>query len=474
MKRFFVLFISLSLLVSCAKSTDTVTNTVSKADKESIDVYTEYCDKLKKAAGLSITVNAKETATFRDQSYEKEITKEALLSDRGTENFAAKVFEKHLMKTQKTELDHYFKQASVKAVVNGGTYYTYEKSAEDFLAELPIVPINSALYKNISEKAAGTTTELSFSAPTAAEAWALPEDASFKEASGKASVNAEGRISKSSYTISYTIEDVNFERSYTVTTNLSSDKAPSAPEADYIKVADIEAVKAFENASMYINHAHAVEFVQTIDVNLFESDTFFMKRNAEYYKGAVDCAIIVKNSASEVTDGKTYAVTNEESAYKNNYTFVNVDGSVQKQRILASNLISAYRKMWLMLTNFTKHTDGFEALLQDGRWHISFTLGDAALEPMLGHIGTRMYLDQTAMTDIGEDYQWKSCTGRMTIDAVTGLPTEFSINAHLTHRLVGAPASAKPYDFIYEETYEMNLESKTAITLYDKLAAADK
>ena len=85
--------------------------------------------------------------------------------------------------------------------------YRYSSAMDAQTAEkryAPAVLLDAAIYESVSFEAVEGGTKISFTQPTAAESWAIPEEAQLQSASGSALLNAEGALKEMEYSITYT------------------------------------------------------------------------------------------------------------------------------------------------------------------------------------------------------------------------------------------------------------------------------
>ena len=68
---------------------------------------------------------------------------------------------------------------------------------------LPVVLLNAELYDQLTAETTADGTLITFTQPTAAEAWALPEEGELVDASGTALVTPDGVLTQMTYTITY-------------------------------------------------------------------------------------------------------------------------------------------------------------------------------------------------------------------------------------------------------------------------------
>ncbi len=95
-----------------------------------------------------------------------------------------------------------------------GTVYARAQESYKFSSELeaeiaarryvPVVLLDSALYGDIVSEEVAEGTRIRFGQPTAAEAWAMPEEAELTDAHGTVHLNADGSITQMDYVLSYT------------------------------------------------------------------------------------------------------------------------------------------------------------------------------------------------------------------------------------------------------------------------------
>jgi hypothetical protein len=108
--------------------------------------------------------------------------------------------------------------------------------------------IDPSLYSNVEVSKEGEMILISFTNPSAAEKWALPDDAVFVEANGQVLVNPDGSVSEMRYTIRY--ENL-------VSDDVSTAKAYKSGDGTVIEMLMVEQVSgAYEDAnSGSVGHA---------------------------------------------------------------------------------------------------------------------------------------------------------------------------------------------------------------------------
>lgn len=83
-------------------------------------------------------------------------------------------------------------------------YFAGPLSAEELAVRyLPPVLLDASLYGSMTAEVSGEGTVITFTAPTAAEGWAIPEGAELISADGSAVVDASGVLTEMTYTVTY-------------------------------------------------------------------------------------------------------------------------------------------------------------------------------------------------------------------------------------------------------------------------------
>jgi uncharacterized protein YbaP (TraB family) len=249
-RRFLALFLSLAIALSLAACQLTPENTVSFTEPSTIqssptaaEIYDQAKAALDAIPALQIAITATEKKTFNSEVYERVTTTTITQTGRGTDNFES--FMKETVKQGKTRFtsEEYYNGSTVYMDFED-TLYRSDMAAEDYLARLlPVALISSDLYGQVDQE--GNT--LTFSDPVAGESWAIRETAVLADASGTATLSADGKLTSTSYNASFRYGAVGMELSITAElsipeiTDLSA-KVPEDP-AEYSVLEYIDAPK---------------------------------------------------------------------------------------------------------------------------------------------------------------------------------------------------------------------------------------
>lgn len=249
-------------------STQSSTTPTSPASPTTAEIYDQAKTTLDAAPALQIDITATEKKTFNGEVYEQLTTMTVTQTGRGTDNFESLITESVKQGKTKFTSEEYYDGSTVYMDFED-TLYRSDMAVEDYLARLmPVALLDSTLYGTIT--ADGSI--LTFSDPTTGEHWAICETAVLTDASGTATLSADGQLTSTSYTASYRYGAVKMELSVTAELSIPeftdlSKNAPAEP-TEYSVLEFIDAPKMTELAIAMIKGTNnAISDVQTCFTN---------------------------------------------------------------------------------------------------------------------------------------------------------------------------------------------------------------
>ena len=123
----------------------------------------------------------------------------------------------------------------------------------------PVVLLDAALYGSITAEAGDGGTVITFAQPTAAESWAMPGEAELVDATGTATVSAEGKLEQMTYSVSYIYGTTEYTVEYTsAPRDVAETVAAPADTGAYTAVDYVDALKWCMNSSMMFLQADSI------------------------------------------------------------------------------------------------------------------------------------------------------------------------------------------------------------------------
>lgn len=284
------------------------------------------------ASDLSVRV-AVETVTEAGNATFTESSHQVLrCTGRGTEN--AKLMRSEALtygdEYYYTTYQDVYADGMAYTLVNGEYRFACEADAASCEAAMvPAVLLDAAMYGSMEkEKTSGATT-ITFTQPTAAESWAMPEGAEFVEASGTAVVNADGSLYKTTYAITYTYGAARVTEQYTALPELEAAEILIPQDAGkYVVMDDTQAVRMVERAigslaqSPYMSTS-ATETMTSLAAGLTRTETTNVKMYLdEDFVAEVDTNVSVVNASTSETD-----TSSQEERYLGGYSIRENGGS---------------------------------------------------------------------------------------------------------------------------------------------------
>lgn len=231
--------------------------TEDQRQKELADKYISAVEAIS-GENYALEVTYEKRVTLAGQTYWESGTHTQDYRHAGTEDFTARV-----KSTVVYGSDAY--EADIQETYGGGKVYQKvsdgkfckEMTAEEFIERhTPVQMLEPALYTLSANEA---ETVLTFATATAAEAWCAPEDAELLSASGSAELDGEGKLLKTTYTVSFRYGAAEHTMTYTaIPTEMGRDPAVPEKADDYVVLDYADAAVFLEHAYGYLSQARHV------------------------------------------------------------------------------------------------------------------------------------------------------------------------------------------------------------------------
>ena len=442
MKKLLAVLLCIAMLLSmagCKRNKDpdpTVDqSTVAK------EVYTQAIAPLSSASHITLEQRVTTVTTVDGDEFSEQSTRQLTYQGTGTEDAIIALDESLLFSVHDTEDTDDENQAdpiSYKETWHKDTLYTSLKDMHRYQIAVPqadtakrytpVILLDAALYGNAEQETADSGTVIRFTQPTAAESWALPQEATMVEASGSAEVSAEGKLTKMEYTITYqygpaqvklTVESKPLDTPQTVSVPADKDSYTSIAYADALRtsVATVAKLKqvdslTFSGRDSITSQAAAYWQSQSIQADIYgQKDKTIAK---------VDSTVNVVNYASQQS-----ASVSQEEVYKdgkltttsgdNGLPTTNSKITWKEVRENIGEYITldvANPDYW---TEVSMTDTGFAYLME-------FKFNENFGNTVQNNICSSLFNDPSFLMDLADNYTTKSATGYLSIDKYTGLP----------------------------------------------------
>lgn len=246
-----------------AASTQVSTEAPTEAPMElpAADLYTQAAQPLRDAANLAVELTATKVITTDTGAVELVSGQELVLTGIGTDAFTASVFQELDVGGYRDEFTEYFAGGTLYVNIYDAGYFRSAMTADAYLAGFaPAVLLDETLYAGITGEKNAVGTTLTFTDPAGPESWAMPAGAQFLDASGTATLSANGELTETAYTISYAQGGATVTLTFRSKAELYDGSAPKTPAdlSAYKEVDSIDALRYYETAILLLCGSPAV------------------------------------------------------------------------------------------------------------------------------------------------------------------------------------------------------------------------
>lgn len=398
-----------------------------EAPNEGLILYKAAREALEKQRDIGLVISVTETMSLPAEQLVSNIRQEVSYLGLGTDGFKAVVKDSSNSTSSTPHNKETFFDGKVYIRAHEG-YYISELTAEEYIARyLPAVLIDESLYESIEYSQNNYNTEVSFRNANAPEAW-FPEDAVVTEASGTATINAAGKLTKFSYDVTFSVLGASVRREISVnisTPHVIQIEAPSdvsyylpIPHPDILKLADLAYHWATSSTSISfsfidetVSNAGAIRILDVEEVETFNNGT---------YMAQVDFT----REYTDLQTMETSYYSQQETFLNNVYSISTNGGEEQKNKAVDQQMMRDYiydeaSYGWIGYSYMTEcvASDLGNILL------IEFIGCDELARSIEDGISTFLFEDEAYLDDLASKYETVQMNFYIAIDTYLGLPT---------------------------------------------------
>ncbi len=312
---------------------------------------------------------------------------------------------------------------------DGYSLFSAELTAEEAaLRYVPAALLDASIYGDLSAEVSPAGTLITFASPSAAENWAIPEDAQMLDASGSAELDQNGALKKMTYTVTYQYGPATITKE--VESKTRSDALSVVVPQDaaaYSLLQDADVVLTFVNGLVLATQAESAT-TSSMD-SIFSAAAMVMRSDAlelQFHDQDGDVSFLADTSVTFMNYG-----TNENETYKQKETYldgkyvISTDGGVPTtqtgvsadvftdyaQDTLTYNILSP--EYWLDVTT----TDLGSLYL------FEFTCTEDFGNTVQNDICLTFWNDAAFLNKLASAYATNNVTAYAAYDKYTGLPT---------------------------------------------------
>ena len=289
----------------------------------------------------------------------------------------------------------------------------------------PAVLLDAALYGTVTSETSETGTKITFADATAAEAWAVPQDATLVKASGNAFIDPEGKLTEMHYEITYNYGSTQVSK--TVDSKPQATPAAiTAPDADdYIAITYVDALRAMVTTisglgqmdTVTVSNAEAIisEAAAMIQSQSFQGTLHGRKKDTI---AKIDTMISQTNYANNKTE--TYKL---EENYQGGKLTTTVNDGLPSTSSVDWEDVREYMSQLIFAGYLdTDYWQDVTSTDLGSLYYLEFTLNDNFGNTMQNSICSTLWSDPSFLMNFATDYKNTDMNGYLSIDKFTGLP----------------------------------------------------
>ena len=255
-RRLFALLLALAMVFSLAGCTQdpqptettaapTETTAPPPTEPDLAALYAQAAKPIEEAENLELSVSITEKRSVGGDTYSESTTQSVALQGIGTDALTASVEETVTIGEYVYSSKEFYSQGTAYLMFDN-LPFSAQLTQEDYMARIvPGVLLDETIYGEVTSQTVDNITVLTFTQPSAPEEWLVPENAEFLSAEGTASLDGDGNLTETGYTVSYQYGSTRYDLTVKVTPvvvdsmNLSS--TLPASEEDYVELEYMDA-----------------------------------------------------------------------------------------------------------------------------------------------------------------------------------------------------------------------------------------
>lgn len=416
------------------------TTAPTEPEPEPEEVYTDALEQLQGITDWTAKVTSSRKLTIDGESFMETSDQTISFIGYGTEDMKLLVQEATDIDGYITEYRELYQNETLYVTIDNQLRYKSTMTQEELLERyIPLVMLDAALYEEITLQ----DNVLTFSLPTAGEAWIVPEYAELVTASGTATVNDSNVLSESTYTVTYSIGGISVTLDYAMSLDTESTPSSAQPGAqEYTELEFIDAPRILENTCGYLwqaynNHSMSTTFVESIishagGIIRNHVTTINSWGSGRDYIADVDQSIFAMDVSGEYNYEQVEHFENGIYTYSEDGSTPTKNPGVSAsdfQTYCANSLVANIPRLEL-ITGATAEDLG-------SLYYLELSISEETADALCKSICQMFYNDENLLNDLASDYRTEELGYYLAIDKFTGLPTAVGMIYEGIHTIDG-------------------------------------
>ena len=459
-----IVLICLTVAITFAYMTGTDTNapTYPTIDNAA-SVYENAVNTLKHTDNISLQITYKKETLLENEYITEQSVQTISYQDRNSNTIKAKTAEKLTIGTHTADIEEVFYKNQLYLNING-CLFRGNMATDAYLSRYtPAAPLSAALYNSVTGEDTGSGYNIYFSAPKQLEAWTAIDGAILRQANGTTHINAEGLLTRSIYTASYNVDEINFRISVTVEIDYNNIAPIQVPEQNnaYVELTSPDAPRILEVACGYLLDANGI--LATCNDEII-CEAFGDRRNQKVtlrtnldtaWSAQVDTEVELINS-SKAGSGSSYT---QQEIFKENTYSISIDGAhaIPNDHIDINAMRSYCRDLLVGTIILPQYITGAVITETENTYLIEFTGNDTFAQVIDAEACISLYQDGNVLKSTSQGYSVNTMNCSLEISKDTGLPLRSGLYYQGIYTI-----DELPYPLTYQTDHEYILLNEEA------------
>lgn len=437
-------------LFGCTKTKNEPAETTEPAP-QAADIYNEARAGLDSAEAVTLDVVLNTTTQVEDNNFTDESTQVVSYAGLNTDSPVIQFSEDVKWPSEEEEDEE--ETRPYTEIYAGGTLYVEVEDEVSFSGSLsqeactqryvPVVLLDAALYEEVTMETLEGQTTVTFNAPTAAESWAMPEEAQLQTASGTALIGEDGVLQKMTYTITYQYGSALVTKEVESTPRLEAEQV-AAPEdtEDYLPLQSIEALALLLTAEEQTRQAQTLYYSTAYTTGCEAAGIVYKEDNTTYYYD-VDDELLAKTTASVEYTSSTEGSqgSEQEAVYKDGKYVITTNGGLPTTQsgIKDKDIREAIQEDLSSEVAPPEYWTDVTTTDLGGIYLMEFSFNEDFGNNMQNMVSAFFFEDVSFLNSYATSYETTELNGYLSIDKYTGLITASGLAYTGVHVIDGDP-----------------------------------
>lgn len=406
-------------------------------DRTPAEIYTDAANKILQASDLSLSISTAKITTRDGEVYEENSNQTLLYNNIGKETMQAHSRQMKSYGNYQITIQSGYKDSTAFYAITGGNFKCPATSEEYMATNLPAVLLDASLYESIEIEPGSIFSTMTFTKPTAAESWALPQGGKLIDASGTAKLSSDGFL-QTVYQLTYQLNGAKIKEISRVEANATKPTITIPNTENYLPVKDINSLLLMEQSVGYL---HQVNTITATTKQTIKSEVTGHNWNQEsllyFYDNGNHCTVrqdittkVIDLGSENASAKKTQSIVFKDGKYTST---VDSGKPVEQTGVTDDSMRTYCRDNLVSTILMSKYITSITAKETETAIELSFTANEEMANSMCQNAWQILF----GNPDYIRGLTTVSMTGHITIDKISLLPLKSGVSYDGTYNVSG-------------------------------------